>query len=353
LTLDFATGAYASFLASKFGPWQARWLEGNMGSVFFDSKIADEERRTKLYAGDIFILSPTNGTRALIGLARQMLEETFSPHDPRTIHEWKTPEEVAAILGRLKPEFIHRPECKRLIAQIMREHGVDLEKLYFDVPRLRSAYPSHFLTSGIAYAFHPHRDTWYSAPMCQLNWWLPIYPIEPDNSLGFYPRYFGEAVKNNSESYNYYEWNTKHRATAAQHVRSDTRQQPKPQQDLQPVTVRFLPPPGGIILFSGSQLHETVPNMTNVARYSVDFRTVHYDDVVARRGAPNIDSRCTGTALRDFLRAKDLAHLPEEAIVLYDDDTAKGDRVLHFGDRLLQETQADNGASSDGSHSPA
>ena len=84
---------------------------------------------------------------------------------------------------------------------------------------MRSAYPSHFLTSGIAYAFHPHRDTWYSAPMCQLNWWLPIYPIEPDNAMGFYPRYFSEAIANSSQTYNYYEWNANNRASAAQHVK--------------------------------------------------------------------------------------------------------------------------------------
>ena len=300
--------------------------------------MGDEARRARLYAGDIFILSPTDGARALVDLAREMLEKAFAPHDPRTIHERKSPEEVAAILGKVKPQFIHHPECKKIIPQIMRENGVDLEKLYFDVPRLRSAYPSHFLSSGIAYAFHPHRDTWYSAPMCQLNWWLPVYPLEPDNAMGFYPRYFDEVVSNNSEIYNYYEWNEKNRSTAAQHVKSDTREQPKPQQALQPVTVRYLPPPGGIIAFSGAQLHETVPNTTNVARYSIDFRTVHYDDVIARRGAPNIDSHCTGTTMRDYLRATDLAHLPEEAIAPYDDDTAKGRDVLYFGDRLASET---------------
>lgn len=314
-----------------------------MGSVFIDAPISDEERRTRLYAGDIFILSATAGTRALIGLARQMLEEAFAPCDPRTIHERKTPEEVAAILGDLKPQFIHHPECKKIIPQIMLEHGVDLEKLHFDVPRLRSAYPSHFLSSGIAYAFHPHRDTWYSAPMCQLNWWLPIYPLEPDNAMGFYPRYFGEVVRNNSEIYNYYEWNAKNRATAVQHVKVDTREQPKAQQELEAVTIRYLPPPGGIIVFSGAQLHETVPNTTNVARYSVDFRTVHYDDVVCRRGAANIDSRCTGTTMRDYLRASDLAHLPEDAIALYDDDTAEGERVLHFDGKLLVKPDADVG----------
>ena len=75
----------------------------------------------------------------------------------------------------------------------MSEHGVALDKLYFDVPRLRSAYPSHFLSSGIAYAFHPHRDTWYSAPMCQINWWIPDLSIgRRTTRWRFYPRYFGE-----------------------------------------------------------------------------------------------------------------------------------------------------------------
>jgi hypothetical protein len=305
-----------------------------MSATYFDPILSDDERRSRLYEGGIVILSPTAGSRQLISLGREMLEDAFAPHDPREVHKHRTAEEVAQILSALKPKFIHHPECKKIIPKIMSEHGVGLDSLYFDVPRLRSAYPSSFLSSGIAYAFHPHRDTWYSAPSCQLNWWMPIYPIEPNNSMGFYPRYFREPVKNNSEVYNYYEWNTKNRASAAQHVKSDTREQPKPQQALEPTTVRYLPPPGGIILFSGAQLHETVANTTDVARYSIDFRTVHLDDVVSRRGAPNVDSRCTGTTMRDYLRATDLAHLPEEAIQLYDDTTAARDNVLYFGARL-------------------
>ncbi|MFZ2099483.1 MAG: hypothetical protein WAU86_02850 [Oricola sp.] len=307
-----------------------------MLAVHFDPEVTDEDRRTQLYDGDIVILSPTPGSRALIELAREMLEEAFKPHDPRKIYEHMTAEEVAGILSVVKPNFIHHPECKKLIPQIMEEHGVDLDRLYFDVPRLRSAYPSGFLSSGIAYAFHPHRDTWYSAPNCQLNWWMPIYPIKADNSMGFYPRYFEEPVENNSEIYNYYEWNTRNRASAAQHVKTDTREQPKPQQELDPTTVRFLPPPGGIIVFSGSHLHETAPNLTDEARYSIDFRTVHLDDAKRHRGAPNVDARCTGTTMRDYLRASDLSHLPDEVIALYDDDTAGSDKVLYFGERLAK-----------------
>lgn len=311
-----------------------------MSAVFVDPKLDDDERRRRLYSGDIFILSATSSTEALIALAREMLEKAFAPHDPRTIHKYMSPEQVAGVLSELKPAFIHHPECKTLIPMIMKDNGVDLERLYFDVPRMRSAYPSHFLSSGIAYAFHPHRDTWYSAPMCQINWWLPIYPVDPDNAMGFYPEYFDRPVENNSEIYNYYEWNTKNRASAAQHVRSDTREQPKPQQELTSRSLRYLPPPGAIILFSGAQLHETVPNTTEVARYSIDFRTVHLDDVAARRGATNLDSRCTGTTMRDYICAADGRPLPEELVRLYDDGTATADKVLRFGDRLAGAVRA-------------
>ncbi len=306
-----------------------------MQVVHFDAEMPDAERRQRLYAGDIFIFSASPGTRALIALARRMLEEAFAPHDPRKIHEHKSPEEVAGILSTLKPAFIHHPECKKLLPQIMAEHGVDLDRVYFDVPRMRSAYPSHFLSSGIAYAFHPHRDTWYSAPQCQLNWWIPIYPVLADNAMGFYPRHFSEGVANSSDTYNYYEWNTNNRASAAQNVKSDTRVQPKPLGPIDPVRLRYLPPPGGIIVFSGAQLHETVENITDTARYSIDFRTVNIDDASSGRGAPNIDSNCTGTTMRDYLRATDLAKLPEEIVAMYDDGTASPDKVLYFGDRLV------------------
>lgn len=78
---------------------------------------------------------------------------------------------------------------------------------------------------------------------------------------------------------------------------------------------------GGAYLFSAAQLHSTVPNTTNMIRYSIDFRTVHLDDVLSRIGATNIDSACTGTTMGDYLRGTDLSHLPQEAMALYLDGT--------------------------------
>ena len=77
-----------------------------------------------------------------------------------------------------------------------------------------------------------------------------------------------------------------------------------------------------------------MPNTTDLARYSIDFRTVHYDDVVERRGAANVDSRCTGTTMRDYICAADGKLLPEEVIRLYDDGTESDDKVLRFDARL-------------------
>jgi hypothetical protein len=65
-----------------------------------------------------------------------------------------------------------------------------------------------------------------------------------------------------------------------------------------------------------------VPNNSGRTRFSIDFRTVNIDDVAARRGAPNVDSACTGTTMGDYLRGTDLAHVPEEYYSLYETQPA-------------------------------
>lgn len=304
-----------------------------MTNVYYDADMSDAERRERLYRGDLFVYSPTPSTEALCQQARSMVEEAFAPHDPRTIHRDLPVERCVEVLARVKPAFIHHPRCKALIPAALRELGCDLEKTYFDVPRLRSAMPQDYLTSGIAYAFHPHRDTWYSAPQFQLNWWLPVYPLSEQNCLAFHPRYFDAPVKNGSAGYNYYRWNAQNRGSAAQHVKADTRTQPKPEEpiELDP-QIRLIPKPGSVILFCGAQMHSTVPNTAGVCRYSIDFRTVNLDDAANRRGAPNVDSACTGTTMRDYLRATDLSHIPDDIIRLYDDGTEREGLLVYTPD---------------------
>jgi hypothetical protein len=297
-------------------------------NIYVDSKMSDDDRRRELYQGSLFTYSPCPGALNLCGLAQELIKEAFASLDPIKIHESLPAEKCAEILAVLKPKFIHHPKVKEYLPKMLAELGCDLEKTYFDVPRMRTSFPGDYLKSGIAYAFHPHRDTWYSAPFCQINWWMPIYEIKADNCMALHPRYWNQPVRNGSNQYNYYKWNLESRQNAAKHVKTDTRVQPHAEEpmELEP-QVRPVCKIGGVYLFSAAQMHSTVPNTTGETRYSIDFRTVHLTDVLQRTGAPNIDSECTGTTMGDYLRGTDLSHLPEDAMAPYLDGT-ESQRVL-------------------------
>lgn len=289
-----------------------------MASIYVDSPLTDQERRLRLYSGDFFVFSPGEGSRQLCALAREMSEEAFAPHDPRVAQENMAAEEYAAVLADLKPRFIHHPRAKELIRDTLAEVGCDTDQTYFDVPRLRTMAYGDYMKAGLALQFHAHRDTWFSAPYAQLNWWLPVYDVEPENSMAFHPRYFAEAVNNSSSGYDYDEWNRTGRRLAAQQIKKETRAQPEAQEELElEPDLRVVTPVGGMLIFSGAQMHSTVPNTTTQTRFSIDFRTVNVDDLAEGKGAPNVDSECSGTTLGDFLRASDLAPLSDKIIARY------------------------------------
>lgn len=293
-------------------------------TVYVDAKMTDDQRRNGLYTGQLFVYSPRETSLALTEFAREMICEAFHCSDP-TLAQFDMPvEKFVEIFAPLKPAFIHHPKTKSLLQQMLLDFGCDMENTYLDVPRLRGVTSHAYLTSGVGYAHHPHRDTWYSAPLCQVNWWLPIFPFETESSMAFHPRYWGQEVANGSADFSYYDWNSKSRANAAQHIKSDTRPQPKP---LEPIEldpqIRLVTEPGGSILFSAAQLHSTVPNTSGRTRFSIDFRTVHLHDLRTGRAAPNIDSRPKGTSLRDFMHGTDLTPVPDDVIDMYDNVPAR------------------------------
>lgn len=300
-----------------------------MHTVYVDSTVSDDVRRQRLYEGQVFVFTPRASTLALIQHAREMIEAAFGDLDPRTAQYHMPVEDYVSIIAPLKPNFIHNAKTRQLIQNVLVEFNCDLEKTYQDVPRLRMVTSDGYLTSGVGYAHHPHRDTWFAAPMTQLNWWLPIYGIESESSMAFHPRYWSQGVQNESSSFNYYDWNKNGRKNAAQYIKQDTRKQPHAVEplELEP-QIRVVCPPGGIVLFSGAQLHSTVSNTSGMTRYSIDFRTIHLDEVRTMGGAPNVDSAPTGTSLRDFVRASDFSRMPEEVAMQYDPEAANADGLV-------------------------
>jgi hypothetical protein len=53
-----------------------------MPALYLDSQHDDATRRGRLYAGDLYLYSPSAATKAFCDFARGMIENAFAPHDP-------------------------------------------------------------------------------------------------------------------------------------------------------------------------------------------------------------------------------------------------------------------------------
>ena len=284
-----------------------------MTTLLIDPALSGDELRQRLFDGNLVILTRLRALADFVDYTRGELAELFKPHDPEHVHEHIEPAEMAAILGSWKPRFIHSEESNKLVRAVIEEAGFQAEQTHYDLPKPRTSFPVGHLNTGVAFAFPWHRDVWYSAPAQQINWWLPIFPVRDDNAMSFDLPSFARAVPNSSDTFDYYR-NNASRSTTAKQVSKESQARPgaidhHPDQEL-----ILLPAPGEVLLFSGAQLHASIPNTSGRARFSVDFRTVNVPDLLAGRGAPLVDVNCTGTAIRDFINVADERSFDEELV---------------------------------------
>lgn len=298
-------------------------------AVQVDQPASSAAERAELYEGAVDITRPTATTMGFAMFARELIEGAFGALDPEFAQFDLSVDEYVRILAGLKPRFIHHPRSKQFLQELLVERGCDPETTYFDVPRLRTSTSDGYLTTGLAYSWHPHRDTWYSAPLAQLNYWLPVYAVSADNAMAFHPDYFDRTVANDSAVYNHYEWNANHRGAGTANGHGEARPLPGPTEPIDPSSSTVLVPPVGRMLqFSGHHLHSSIPNTSGRTRFSIDFRTVDIDDIRRGLGARNVDSRCTGSSIRDFVSVADLSPVPDDVVDLFNDGTeTSGDLV--------------------------
>jgi hypothetical protein len=284
-------------------------------NIFFDKDCPEQELRHGSFAGDIYVYAPRSATQELCDFALRMMNEAFAPLDPCRAQYEMPAEDFAALLAELKPKFMHDAQVKRILQRILTQFGYDLEKTYFDIPRMRTMTHGDYLRTGIALAVPPHRDTWFGGAESQLNWWMPVAGVTPENTMVFHPEYFANPVANTSSGYDHETWKQQSRKEAVKHVKNDTREYPRATEEINHHgDIRLLPPVGGALIFAGSQLHSTSPNTSGMTRFSVDFRTIHIDDITGRIAAPNVDNEATGSTLAEYLRASDFAPLPEAVV---------------------------------------
>jgi hypothetical protein len=283
-------------------------------NIVIDPAVSPDELRQQLYAGHLVILTRLQSLRDFVDYTREELTELFRPYDPEHVHEHIEPQEMAKILSGWKPRFIHGERSRKLVRAIIAEAGFTPADTHYDLPKPRTSFPTGHLTTGVAFAFPWHRDTWYSAPAQQINWWLPVFPVREDNAMSFDLSSFGRAVPNTSDGFDYYQ-NNASRLTTATGVTREVQARPGAVDHKAVQELVILPAPGEVLLFSGNQLHASIPNTSGRARFSVDFRTVNVPDLMAGRGAPLVDAYCTGTAIRDFISVADETTFDEQTVV--------------------------------------
>lgn len=286
-----------------------------MITLYLNRRISDGERRTSLFAGDLYVYTGRPGALGLADHARSLVAEAFAGLDPERAQYGMGVDEFVTRVAPLKSEFTNGERTKVLCQQFVRDFDVDPDTTYFDIPRLRVIPAGDYLTAGVSYNYRAHRDMWYGHPQQLINYWVPVFPVVEQNSMSMFVDYFDRPVRNASNAYDYDQWVARHRFAAAEKTTTDDRPHPLP---LEPIEtrgeIRIAGGTGDVMMFSSQHLHASVPNTSGVTRFSYDLRTIDIEDVRLGRGPVNIDSGATGTTLGDFLRVSDLAPLDVAAL---------------------------------------
>lgn len=250
-----------------------------------------------IYGGEVTRLDPSPASEQLAAKGWALLEAHLGS-DPRRAHRAMDNETLLARVGEARRELAgeHWVDACRAV---MRAEGVPPEESAVDVPRLRVVVPGSHRLAAAAPMYLAHRDTWYANPRAQINWWIPLHDIAPDEGFTIFPRAFGVAVDNDSDRFDYPAWRAEvgwqrpHAPAGAAYpgalAELDARD-----------AISVAGPRASVTVFAGAHLHRTNAFEGDRVRFSLDFRSVCLADHLADRGAPCVDDRSRGSTLADF-----------------------------------------------------
>ncbi|MBB5192262.1 hypothetical protein HNQ50_003003 [Silvimonas terrae] len=270
--------------------------------------------RRAIYSGDIFLNTRLQTAQDLCSFAQESITAAFDGEkDHQALHKMMPVEVFVAKVEKLKRQFTNSLRSKELIRSFTEEIGADPREYIFDVPRIRVVPHYDYLHAGVSYAYRPHRDTWYGGVDCQINTWMPVYTIGPDQTMMINPGYFDKPVQNTSRDWSLSNWMSVQRDKARENIREEVRVHPVPLEEIDTASeIRMAGNTGEMIIFSGSHLHGTVPNYTDQTRFSIDFRLIHLDDLKHKRGAINMDGHCADVTAgyKDYFHVHDFSGFP-------------------------------------------
>ncbi len=290
-----------------------------MTAIHVVSHMDDQQRRAHIFAGDFIVFRQLDAMNALCAWTQALARDAFGGRDPMRAQADMDTESYLAVVAPLQRRFTTDPECRRLYRDALAEAGLDVGKSYWDWRLLRFQPRADLHVSRSTTGLRCHRDTWYGCAMAQNNWWAPVFPIDGDRTVVFYPAYWQRPIANNTEGWDLDDYRAaRNKATAANASFEELRKSYREPTVTEPVDevggVRFVIEPGDLLCFSSAHLHASVPNSTSLARISTEIRTINPTDILTGQGAPNVDTRTIYKSAVDF-RSIDGDHPLTDALV--------------------------------------
>lgn len=262
-----------------------------------------EETRRRLFKGEVYLTSPTEASRILVEKVIEDLREGLKTQDIRRAHMASSTDEFFHRMGRLRRHFYLEPAYHRRLREVAESCGFDRLGIAFDPIRIRVVLPGGHRNRLAAPVYFAHRDTWYSHPQSLIVWWIPLHDLRAEETFQFYPEEFERAVDNDSEGFDYSEW-----IKDGPELRIGWQQKESGVRNTYPRADAggchgegFSCRAAEMLLFSGSQFHQTLEQDLGTIRFSLDFRVVHLDDLRSGAGALNVDNRSRGDTTGDYI----------------------------------------------------
>ena len=237
--------------------------------------------RGRLYRGEILVFRRLPAMAGLVARARTLACEAFAPHAPPEAQEWFERAEFLSRAGALRRSFMRDAEVRATFRSLIESLGLDPVATYADrlILRLQPSGGTH--RGRRVRDLPPHRDTWGSNVMAQINLWGPVFPLDAGATMVIWPTLFGRPVPNTSA-----DWDLeKLRAAPGRYPLLPESRAPLDGEPELPVLIE----PGDLLCFSGAHLHASRPNRTGRTRLSIDTRIVEGGDLGAGHGPANVD----------------------------------------------------------------
>lgn len=278
-------------------------------NVHINKKHFNESFLDNVYKGDLYIQTELKSSASLCKYAQLCIEEIFDGIDIFKGFNGIDVKHFISLVERLKNKFTNSQIAHQAIRSFIVEMGQDPSEFIFHAPRIRVIPDYEYLHAGMSYAYKAHRDTWYGGVDSQINVWMPVFDIVPEQAMWINPSYFNKPVMNSSNNWSVKTWMDTERWKAKENEKEELRVHPVPLEAVdESSSISFAGQRADTLVFSGAHLHGSNKNTSGSIRYSTDFRIIKLEHLRKSLGAVNVDNGCkdVNESAKDFYYADTL-----------------------------------------------